>query len=251
MRVDWSQSLEGVTVLQLRNILRRLSFVDTEFGATFIAEGLTRQKLASGRQAKAVSLKILAGLVTSGLAEPISNSRNFVLTDTGASLRAARATKRISRTRAERAVAKLVERAKAVNADPLYLHDIAELAVYGSYITDAPDLGDIDVSVRLKARWTPQSGLLREGTERELMVERFEAERPPPPSFHKKAWWRSWPEAHLMRSLKTDSAMVIVYSHDLEEMGCAHRIIFPVTREVPAKPGWACDRREIVFRPAD
>ena len=51
------------------------------------------------------------------------------------------------------ALLKTVDR---INADPIFMHDVEWVAVYGSYITDRPDLGDVDVAAKLRARWSPE-----------------------------------------------------------------------------------------------
>lgn len=250
MRVDWQQELEGYSLLQIRDALRKLPFTDTEFTAGFVAKNL------AGRVPLITAKRLIIGLIESGLVEfadegPDNSAPRFVLTDTGISLRAAHATRRFKRARAEKAVGKLLRTAEAINADPIFLHNVGSVAVYGSYITGTPDLGDIDVAVKLKARWAPQSGLGGNKTEREMMAEKFEAKHPPPPSFYEKGFWRFWPETYTMRLLRTDPGMKIIEQGELELIGCPYRQIYPDTVDVPAKPDWSFDRQEIVLKRAE
>jgi hypothetical protein len=53
--------------------------------------------------------------------------------------------KRIPRARAEQTVAELSERAKEINTNPELITFVERIYAFGSYITDAADLGDIDV----------------------------------------------------------------------------------------------------------
>jgi hypothetical protein len=194
--------------------------------------------------------RLIDGLRASGLIELDTKKRSperFVLTSTGISLRAARATKRLTRVRAETAVSKLLEVVAQINGDPIFLHDIAAVFLFGSYIGKDGDLGDIDVAVRLRARWRPGLGA---DSDRERRKAAFEATYLPPETFYERHWWRSWPETYTKRLLKTDPAMVIIESTELENLGCPYRQIYPRTKNFRAKPGWSFERQEIILQAA-
>ncbi len=64
--------------------------------------------------------------------------------------------KRMSRAKAEKMVSALLDRARTINADvpwPLY---VRKLSLFGSIISDAPDLGDLDIAFLLgrKPNWS-------------------------------------------------------------------------------------------------
>ena len=46
-------------------------------------------------------------------------------------------------------LAQLQLRAAWVDADPEYLYGVSRLMVFGSYLSDKPKLGDIDIAVQL------------------------------------------------------------------------------------------------------
>ena len=60
--------------------------------------------------------------------------------------------KRLPRAKAEQIVAELIERTRAINANPELLMWVDRVYAFGSYITDASDLGDIDVVAVLSRR---------------------------------------------------------------------------------------------------
>lgn len=243
MRIDWQQELEGYRLIEIRDALRGLPFTNSTFKHRFISEQFDGAH-------KRLTQRILDGLIASGLVVPAEEDGEFQLTDTGISLRAAHATKRFKRDRADRAIVKLLQAARDINADPLFLHSVSAVVVYGSYITDAPDLGDIDIAVELKCRWTPGSRLGGKKTQRELMAEKFEKKYPPPASFYDKGWWRFWPEEYTRRLLRTDPAMKIIELQELELIGCPYRRIYPDIAEVPAKPDWSFNRQQVVLKTA-
>jgi predicted nucleotidyltransferase len=70
----------------------------------------------------------------------------------------------ITRAKAKELIAALVERAKAVDADPQYLYGVSRMAVFGSYLTGKEKLGDIDIALELgpKERHPPTHWKLAE-----------------------------------------------------------------------------------------
>ena len=242
MRVDWQQRLAGCTLLEIRNILRGLAYTDTPFTVEFLARRLEKTEepsLAALEQAQ----RLADGLIVNGLAV-INEDMRFVLTDTGLSLRAATATKRFKRARADKAIAKMLGVAAEVNADPIFLYDVAWIAVYGSYITDEPDLGDIDLAIEFKGRW--------KGTDanRETRLKAFVVEFPPPDHVEQSFIERlCWPETCIRRMLKVDRAIKLIDRSELEALGCPHRRIYPDVADIPAKDDWTFARNEILLNP--
>ena len=72
-----------------------------------------------------------------------------------AKTRAARSVPRLNRAKAEKLLADFLRSVEEVNARP-HLHWVTEVRVFGSYLTNSDDLGDIDIAIRKKRR--PVSG---------------------------------------------------------------------------------------------
>ena len=68
-------------------------------------------------------------------------------------------TPRINRAKADKIFADFVKRVDEVNADRAFLHWIAEVRAFGSYVTDTVDLGDLDLAKNLERRptWTAEN----------------------------------------------------------------------------------------------
>lgn len=58
----------------------------------------------------------------------------------------------LPRDRADQIIADMLKRARAINRRPELLFYVSKITVFGSYLTDAKELGDIDVSVDLARR---------------------------------------------------------------------------------------------------
>jgi predicted nucleotidyltransferase len=50
-------------------------------------------------------------------------------------------------------VSLLPQRAAEVNADPMFCFDIVEILVFGSFVSDADELGDIDLVCQIERRY--------------------------------------------------------------------------------------------------
>ncbi|MEW6641714.1 MAG: hypothetical protein AB1586_14515 [Pseudomonadota bacterium] len=59
---------------------------------------------------------------------------------------------RMTRAAAEALLQKTLERIAKINSDPELLHYITEVRVFGSYLTDIDDLGDLDLAIKLQRR---------------------------------------------------------------------------------------------------
>jgi len=81
-----------------------------------------------------------------------NGSKRYEITIKGHALRMATARKPIKRETADRLVAQFLERVEQVNRDPDLLYWIDEVIAFGSYITESPNLGDIDLGVRYSPR---------------------------------------------------------------------------------------------------
>ena len=114
----------------------------------------------------------------------------------------------ITRAKADHLIAALVERAKAIDADPQYLYGISRLAVFGSYLTGKEKLGDIDIAVELgpKERHPPThwklAELQRQESPRGGMLEMLD-----------------WPESKVRKALRGGHTAFSLHFYDeLERM---------------------------------
>ncbi|MGV7213935.1 hypothetical protein [Bradyrhizobium sp. UFLA05-112] len=59
---------------------------------------------------------------------------------------------RMTRSTAEALLQKTLQRIAKINNDPELLHYVTEVRVFGSYLTDTDDLGDLDLAIKLERR---------------------------------------------------------------------------------------------------
>lgn len=100
---------------------------------------------------------VMAALVQEGFLAPTELRRGdeltWEVTLKGTALRCAKAGKPIKRETADKLLAELLQRVVDVNNGD-YAYRVARVIVFGSYLSDRPDLGDIDVGVELQGKWS-------------------------------------------------------------------------------------------------
>jgi len=78
---------------------------------------------------------------------------SYTSTIKGAALGMTKFVSRIDRAKAEALLKGVLERVAAINSDPEWMHWVTEVRVFGSYLTDANDLGDLDLALKYEPRW--------------------------------------------------------------------------------------------------
>ena len=116
------------------------------------------QECFSGRSvASHFGADITEGLIATGLIEPFSHRcerKNdlFQVSDLGSRLANIRLLPRIDRAKAEGMVDAFLDRVRQVNARAELLYRVVKVNAFGSFITDAPDLGDIDLAIAMQGK---------------------------------------------------------------------------------------------------
>jgi len=125
----------------------------------YVAHGLTPHKSTMDKlfiKSKKDYNKIVNILIDNGyiIDEPSmvylnvleSISVPYTMTEKGKELSRAKCVSRMNRSQADKLFNEILERVKEVNNNPYYLYKINNIALFGSYITDKKDLGDIDIA---------------------------------------------------------------------------------------------------------
>jgi hypothetical protein len=159
MEMDWSSEIEGIPLRKIRDLLKR---VDRGFVPPFVTKHLGIPESHAGR--------VVAALCKDNLVKR-EHDDWFVLTIKGHALAMALIRKPIDRAKADAVVEQLLSRISSINQDPYFLYMVTEASVFGSYVGDAPSLGDVDIVFKLEVRppWTPEEAL-RESVERASLM---------------------------------------------------------------------------------
>lgn len=129
----------------------------------------------------------------------------FTVTVKGGALALATAAKRIKRATADRLISEVIRVATCVNTDRDYFFRVTKLLVFGSYLTDCPTLGDVDLAVELEP-WVAGSdrdsdAVLAYANQAEDAGRRFS-------SMFERLYW---PTEEIHRALKGSSKAVSIH----------------------------------------
>jgi DNA-binding MarR family transcriptional regulator len=147
MRIERNQTICGLTAFDIRSLLRRIMRLPGAITLQGIADTLGMEQARARR--------VIESLERAGYVErqQFPGEKCWINTMKGNQLALATAAKPIRRTTAERILAALLERVQEVNRSLEFTYRVAEVRIFGSYLTDADTLGDIDVVITLTRRF--------------------------------------------------------------------------------------------------
>lgn len=141
MQIDSRAAIEGVSLVDIRSLFRDAGLDGT------VSVGLVRERLKLSRSK---SDRLLRELVRAGFLNREKDC--WLLTKEGVRLRAATAARPLHRNTADRLLENLLARIQTLNADPRFLARVEKAIVFGSYVSNAGRLGDIDIAIELARR---------------------------------------------------------------------------------------------------
>jgi hypothetical protein len=208
VKVERNSSIAGRPIREVRDFLRATG--QGRFGRARVIELLGQPDATDA-------------LIEAGFIRRLDDGDIFEETDIGIQLRSTNLVPRITRKKADSIMAAFMQRVVNVNATPELICSVAEVHVFGSYITDAPEVGDIDLSVVLKLKadegtWTERSHARAAATGRRM-------------SFIDSS---AYGATEVMLILKARSPyLVFVHISVLEKLGCPRELRFrlPETAE--------------------
>jgi predicted nucleotidyltransferase len=148
MMISSKDTLAGLPILRVRNILKRLStgpFQQETLGLYQFTADEAKQFLDALGERKYVERIPIDP-------EHPDRTQSWQLTDLGCEFGRSTAAPRIKRASAAKALEGLLARVTEINQDPEFLLQVTHVVVFGSYLRDAETLGDLDVAVRTDAK---------------------------------------------------------------------------------------------------
>lgn len=213
MTINPQEQIGGVRLVCVRNFLRRWKRDMWSFEAL--------QDHMELRSEDARSL--LNALIREGYVEQESELGQvwYSVTSRGLRLAAASAARPISRRTADQKLAEFLCRVEQVNATKQFAFTVEKVVMFGSYLSNAQKLGDIDLAVKLRPRH-----------EDDVLQERLEYERRNATQrrFGNYTEELGWTETEVIMFLKSRSRTIqlvrfaALQSPNLKD--CAQKIIF-------------------------
>jgi predicted nucleotidyltransferase len=219
MRIDSREQIDGIEILKVRDLLRRLSNAD-EWEDALVADRLGMPPEDAKR--------LLNEMVRMGYVEPIRihGQRQFYQnTVNGNALGLATAAKPVMRKTADRILSEFMDRAREVNSSPAFLVMVKKVVVFGSYLTDAPHISDIDLVVELA--WKEKHPLVLGKHKGETAIEQSVAAEEKGRRFNSFVDRLEWPETEVKSFLKSRSRTLSIHSTEDDILLIAdHKVIF-------------------------
>jgi len=200
MRIDSNEKIAEVPILKVRKLLRHVDN-EMEWGKKFVVSLLEISPKMANR--------LLQELERKGYIKPsriLDRQQLWCKTLKGSTLGLASAAKPVNRKTADRIFSEFIDRVKRINTDSYFLYKVNKVIVFGSYLTDAQKLNDLDIAVEL----TPKEKDPKLGVE--LFQQRsWEAERDGR-NFDTFIDRLCWPETEVKLFLKSRSRTISLHS---------------------------------------
>jgi len=155
MQISREQTIAGFPAYAVRNLMRYIRLHDAVTGG-FVAHILKIEEpdgdILAAKLRKLGFLKKLKDSELPSVAGKGTKTPWYEITDLGISLALASGASRIKRRTADKIIEQLLDRVNQVNLDDRFLYSVTAVVAFGSYLSDSPDLGDIDLAIQLTPR---------------------------------------------------------------------------------------------------
>jgi predicted nucleotidyltransferase len=153
VKLDPRQQIAGHSAKAIRDLLKRQDYLT----ATHVQKTLGISPTEAA--------ETIGGLLAAGYLE--DDSRGFhLVAPPGRQIGNASFAKRMPRSKADLLLRDLLMRAAEINVRTELTHRVAQIDVFGSYLSEAEDLGDLDIAVRLELRVEYARNLVEASLER-------------------------------------------------------------------------------------
>jgi hypothetical protein len=227
MRIQPGDLVIGLPVLAIRKLLK---YVQRLQGGTL--ETIAEQLEVDAPSAAQIYQRLLSeGYIEPS--EPVAGNESWHLTWKGSALANASTRKPITRKTAERLVEEFLARVREINASD-YAYRVGRVIVFGSFLSDAPTLGDVDLSIELVDPY-------QDTREREAAHQaRIAAAENEGRSFRDYMEMLRWPEQEVLLKLKNRSPSLSLHYEWREQVlsrPIPSRIIFDAAWQENAGDG--------------
>jgi predicted nucleotidyltransferase len=232
MRITREEVVAGHSALRVRRFLRRF------IGRFFMRPAVERLMQLKPEQAERFINEMIA-LELIEPTTPFNQEPAFVVADRGLAFANATAAKPIYRQTAERVLKEFIDRVDAVNISNEYAFRVRGVVLFGSILSTADRLGDVDVAVDL------QPSISEPRQFKQLCDRRRRLAQEKGRAFSTVASWAMWPRNEVLLQLKARSRSLSLHGFDqFEGMGSfCYRVLIGdpnlIAAQIPA--GRPCD----------
>jgi len=158
--------------------------------------------------------------------ETINGEKIWITSIKGNALSQASAAKRINRATADKHYNQFLMRVNEINNNDKFLYQVSKVAVFGSYFTDSPTVGDIDMFVWIdrKNKFKKQFSYIHKQRTEEMAAGGRQF-----PSLGEQL---NWPELDVRKYLKNRSRVISIQGHNegYDHFDC--QVVFDISLSV-------------------
>ncbi len=205
MRIKTNDIIAGLPALTIRKFLQNNQIHDS-----IPLEAIEKELEVSPTAAQ----QIFQDLCELGYIIPTNETGQEVrwhVTTKGNGLAGASARKPITRKTAERIVKQFLERVEHINQSSEYAYRVRQVIIFGSYVSDSPDLGDVDFAITLEPKYSDQD------KQRAIENERREKASEAGKNFKDFFEQLIWPQEEVRRILKNRSPSISLHDPQYEK----------------------------------
>lgn len=201
MRITKKEVVAGHSALQVRGFLRRF-----EHGFFMVSAAESFMQIKSRQAADFIDDMVALQLIEPTM--PFGDKAAFQVATRGHAFASATAAKPISRGTAERVLREFIDRVNAVNAFEEYAFKVKSALLFGSMLSGAERLSDVDIAIDLQPRISDSAKLKQQCDRRRHLAE--EQGR----AFSMAIDWATWPRKEVLLRLKARSRSLSLHGFE-------------------------------------
>jgi hypothetical protein len=214
MQINSNTKIEDIPLVRIRSLFRQAG-LGGSLSVEFVCQELSLTNSKATRLLRALTVE---GFLT-------ADNKAWSLTKEGIRMRGATAAKPLHRQTADRLLGDLLQRIDLLNRDDHFLARVEKAVVFGSYLSNADRLGDVDVAIELARRESDYDRHLKSNYRRVADEER--KGRRFSNMLDQICWWQQ--EAMLFLRNRKRGLSLQDYASIREVVESSpHRVVFPV-----------------------
>jgi predicted nucleotidyltransferase len=203
VRISKDEIIAGYPALAVRGFLRRYRVFDIT--APAVAQELHIDELAAQKFLCAIES---LGLIEVAETAPQDSEPTYSITIKGNALANASAAKPIRRSTAELALSQFMTRLDRFNASDEYVYRVKSAVLFGSMLSDAERLGDVDIAIELEPKMADEAAFRKLcDARRKLAMRRGKC-------FQSTVDWAYWPRMEVFYVLRARSRALSLQEWD-------------------------------------
>jgi hypothetical protein len=214
MQITKGEVVAGYSALRVRGFIRRF-----EHGFFMLPAAESFMQLKSLQATKFINDMIALELIEP--TTPFGDEAAFQVATRGLAFANATAAKPVSRGTAERVLRQFMDRVNAVNASKEYAFEIRSAILFGSTLSCADRLGDVDVAIDLQPRISDSTKFRQQCDHRRHRAQ--EQKR----AFSTAIDWATWPRKEVVLQLKARARSLSLHGFEqlMEMENLRYRIL--------------------------